>query len=453
MSARPDSADPTTIAAILDSLDEGVLTLADDGTILDINRAACEMLEVEPAAVLDHTCMAVLGEQVCSQASRVRQSIADRCPIDGLEAEITTARGNHKVVQVRTRVLRERDGSARGGLILFRDLTALVRLRADLAGRYSLHDIIGKSKPMQAVFELIEQVADSDASVLLEGETGTGKELAARAIHALSARSAGPFVPVNCSALPESLLESELFGHVRGAFTGAQRDKAGRFERASGGTIFLDEIGEISPAIQVKLLRVLQERVIEPVGGEATRPVDLRVIAATNRDLQALVQEGTFRQDLYYRLRVIPITLPPLRARRDDVPLLVEHIIQRLRTQTGRPIERIDPDALAALLDYPWPGNVRELENVLEYAFVKARGASIAREHLPPELLGQPAIPPDAPSSRIAPPGPHRPTADRETIRATLRATGNNIARTARQLNMSRTTLYKRLREFGMTST
>ncbi len=437
--------------AILDSLDEGVVTLSDAGNVVGINRAACEILEVDRSDALERGCLYLMGEEVCAQGSVVRQSIADRKPIQHLEADVHTRSGQQKVLDVRTRILRDDAGSAHGGLILFRDVSELVQLRRDLQQRYRLHNVIGKSKAMREVFTLVEQVADADATVLIEGETGTGKELVARAIHHLSPRAAGPFVAINCSALPESLLESELFGHVKGAFTGATRDKIGRFEAAAGGTIFLDEIGDVSHAIQVKLLRVLQERTIERVGAETSTPVDIRVISATNHPLAELVQRGSFRQDLLYRLRVVPIQLPPLRARRADILLLAQHFIEHFRSTTGWQIDGLDAKASTLLVDHTWPGNVRELENAIEYAFVKARQGAIGRTHLPPEITEQVtaiALHPHAAGT----PGPSkRERLSRESVSKELTETGWNISKAARRLGVSRTTLYKRITEYGLT--
>lgn len=259
-------------------------------------------------------------------------------------------------------------------------------LRAEMGG--GLEEMVGTSASMQAVFEKIRKVAPSDSTVLLLGESGTGKELAARAVHQLSRRAEGPFIPVNCGALAETLLESELFGHEKGAFTGALRQKLGRFELADGGSIFLDEIGDLSAGLQVKLLRVLQEHAIERVGGEETIAIDVRVIAATNQDLERKVREGTFRQDLFYRLHIVPIRMPPLRERAGDIPALVEHFLRKLSRRTGKEIGRVHPEALAALQSYRWPGNVRELENVLEQAMVFCPGDVLEARDLPTNVLG-----------------------------------------------------------------
>ncbi len=441
------------LEAILDTLAEGIVTVTDQGQVMGINRAACEILEVDRKAAMGTSCQTLFGEQFCGQAGTVRESLRCGQPVENVHARLRTPAGRERVLNLRTSVLRQSPDGPQASAVVFRDVTELVHLREDLARRYQLHNLVGKSKPMQEIFRLVEEVADSEASVLLEGESGTGKELVARAIHHLSPRSDGPLVAVNCSALAEGVLESELFGHVEGSFTGASRDKRGRFEAAAGGTIFLDEIGDLAPAIQVKLLRVLQERTVERVGSEEPIAVDIRVIAATHRPLAEMVADDRFRQDLYYRLRVVPIQLPPLRARRDDVPLLARHFIDRFREETGRPIEGFDPGALALLLDYPWPGNVRELENAVEYAFVKCRGGNITADHLPPELTGRAAIARPFPATEMPAAGEVLPPRGRATplaIRQALEATGWNIARAARHLGISRTTLYKRITELRL---
>ncbi len=269
-------------------------------------------------------------------------------------------------------------------VLVLHDVTELEAIRDQLRNRRGIHGIIGRHRTMQEIYELVEQLADSDATVLVLGESGTGKELVASAIHHSSHRRAGSFAKVNCAALSESLLESELFGHVKGAFTGALRDKVGRFELAQAGTIFLDEIGDVSLAVQVKLLRVLQERQIERVG--SSEPVDCRVIAATNQGLIRSIAEERFRSDLFYRLNVMPIEVPPLRQRREDVPLLVDYFVELFRARTGRKIHDVDDAALQLLTDYPWPGNVRELENAIEHAFIRCRGEVILARCLPPHL-------------------------------------------------------------------
>ncbi len=438
------------LEAILDGLVEGIVTLDDTGAILGINRAACEILETERPAALETKCCDLLGRQLCQSAAGIRQSIRSGEPIRDVQVPVQTNSGKRKVLQFQTTMLPPRAGRPRSSVLLFRDVTEVVSLRENLERRYRLHNLVGKSKPMQEIFELVTEVADSDATVLIEGESGTGKELVARAVHHLGPRSAGPYVAVNCSALAEGVLESELFGHVQGAFTGATRDKRGRFEAAAGGTIFLDEVGDVAPAIQVKLLRVLQQRVIERVGSDEPVPVDIRVIAATNRPLAEMVAEGSFRRDFYYRLRVVPIHLPPLRARRDDLPLLAQHFVERFREETGRNVEGLDPEATALLLDYPWPGNVRELENAIEYAFVKVRGGLIGPEHLPPELRNPFAAMPAASCEDDLPSIERRGVPDEDTIRHELHQAGWNIARAARHLRISRTTLYKRISELGI---
>lgn len=260
-------------------------------------------------------------------------------------------------------------------------------LRRD-AGHLDDFDIVGESEAMRDVFKMVEKVAPTDSTVYIYGESGTGKELVARAIHEASGRKNGPFIRVNCSALAETLLESELFGHEKGAFTGAHKRRLGRFELADGGTIFLDEIGDISPSIQLKLLRVLQERAFERVGGEETVEVDVRVITATNKDIKEQVAEGAFREDLFYRLHIIPITLPALRERPSDIDLLVEHFIDKLASRTRSEVDGVAADAMGALRSYKWPGNVRELENVIEHALVFAEGDKIRLADLPPAITG-----------------------------------------------------------------
>ncbi|MEJ2110346.1 MAG: sigma-54 dependent transcriptional regulator, partial [Acidobacteriota bacterium] len=323
-----------------------------------------------------------------------------------------------------------------GALVIFRDMTEIVQLRNQLEKSRGFCGMIGHHESMLEVFDTIRELADINVPILIQGESGTGKEMVATALHQLSKRSEGPFVPVNCGALPEGTLESELFGHVKGAFTGAIHDRKGRFALAEGGTIFLDEIGEISPSTQVKLLRVIQEKTYMPVGGEKSVRADVRVICATNNDLKQLTRQGLFRSDLYYRLAVMPINLPPLKKRGRDISLLARFFLEKYSADTGKNIREISSDAIKLLNHYNWPGNVRELANAIQYAMVKCRTDLLNVEHLPPEIRDY-SIP-----SGISKAG--RPTKlDLGTVREALKDTGGNRSEAAKLLDVSRTTLYR----------
>ena len=318
-------------------------------------------------------------------------------------------------------------------------------LREQLNVKFGMESMVGEAAPMLEVFETVRQVAPSRATVLIEGESGTGKELVAHAIHRLSTRNHGPFVAVHCAALSETLLESELFGHERGAFTGATERRRGRFEAADGGTLFLDEIGEINPAIQVKLLRVLEERSFERVGGQETIETDVRVIGATNRDLRKLVAEGSFREDLYYRLYVVSIRIPPLRERPADIPLLANHYIRVYNEENGRQVEGLTPDALDLLVGYPWPGNVRELRNVIERMVVMGRGNRLTVRDLPVNVREAST----GAAGRI-PTGLSLEETEKQMIVRALKASEGNRTRAAEQLGISRRTLHRKLNEYGL---
>jgi two-component system, NtrC family, response regulator HydG len=319
-------------------------------------------------------------------------------------------------------------------------------LRRELEGRYRFENLLGRSPGMQAVFALIRQAAPGDANVLIIGESGTGKELVAKAIHYNSPRADRPFVPINCAAVPASLLESELFGHVKGAFTGALRSRRGLLREAEGGTLLLDEIGDMAPELQAKLLRVIEDRFVRPVGSDESVPVDLRLVAATNKDLAARIHEGTFREDLYYRLAVIPIQLPPLRDRREDIPLLADHFLRRAGTAAAREIQGFTPEAMAALLRHPWPGNVRELENVVERAVTLMAGDQVS-----PEALLLDASPAPAPGALLAQ-AARRPTIEEltaEYVALVLREVGGDKAKAADILGISKRTLYRWEKQLG----
>ncbi len=364
------------------------------------------------------------------------------------------ARGKQKQLRVIARPLEMEPGKY-GVVALVRDETEVSRLRTRLSGQKTFHHMVGVSPAIREVFGMIESVSHSDYPVLITGDSGTGKELVAAAIHRESGRRGGPFVPVNCGALPENILESELFGHVRGAFTGAIRDKKGRFELAGSGTLFLDEVGELSPPVQIKLLRVLQEKVIERVGGEKPIPVDVRIISATNRDLREMVGQGSFREDLFYRLCVVPMALPPLRERREDIAPLVVHFLERISRETGREFLQVDDGALECLLNHHWPGNVRELINALQFAAVRSTGEILRPEHLPPEVRFRPTtarstqpVPLTGPGE--GPPVSFPPTPRGQRVKLTmamveqaLGETGGNKVRAARLLGVGRATLYR----------
>jgi two-component system response regulator HydG len=358
-------------------------------------------------------------------------------------------------------VLEDADGQITGLVETITDLRPLKYLEQQIAELdhaavpvRRMGRLVGKSHRMQTIYERIHLAANAQATVLILGETGTGKELVAEAIHFASARKHGPFVKVNCSALSENLLESELFGHVEGAFTGAIRDKVGRFEAADRGTILLDEIGDISPLIQLKLLRVLQEREIEPVGSSKTRKVDVRIIAATNKDMRRLVREGQFREDLYYRLRVFQIDMPALHEHKEDIPLLADAFMQRFNTETGKSIQTLSNEVRHCFMDYCWPGNVRELENAIEHAYVTCQSDEIGLFDLPSELrkmelrAAECLRDPEGPHVAVSPTSTGAQT--RERLLAALKTCGWNKAEVARRLGLNRATVWRKMKQWGI---
>jgi len=332
-----------------------------------------------------------------------------------------------------------------GGAETFRDLSEVEALRRELAGRYRIGDIVSRSPLMDRLFKVLPAIAASPSTVLILGETGTGKELVARTIHALSPRRAAPFVAVNCGALPDTLLESELFGYKAGAFTGANRDKPGRVALAKGGTLLLDEIGDISPAMQIRLLRVLQDHTYEPLGATRTAKVDARIIAATNQNLEAAKQNGTFREDLYYRINVVRLELPPLRDRREDIPILVDHFIAHFNRLQQKSIQSIGAEALSLLMAYDWPGNVRELENAIERAFILCTEGCIEISHLPEELTAGRVLPPVSADIKTL----HR-LIDAQSIQTALEQNNYNRLAAAKALGIHKTTLFRRLKRMGI---
>jgi PAS domain S-box-containing protein len=438
----PQAATPTE--AILESISDGVFTVDSAWRITSFNRAAEQITGIAREDAIGSTCADVFRSSMCGEDCALRLTLADGRPIIGRSAYIVDADGERIPISVSTAVLRDGEGRVVGGAETFRDLSEVEALRDELAGRFHVGDLSSRSPLMQRVFEALPAVAASPGTVLLLGETGTGKELVARTVHALGPRSAGPFVAVNCGALPDTLLESELFGYKAGAFTGAQRDKPGRFAAARGGTLFLDEIGEISPALQVRLLRVLQERSFEPLGSNRPERTDARVIVATNRDLEQEVREGRFREDLYYRINVLRVELPPLRRRREDIPLLVQEFVARGNRLQHRAVPGIAPEALSLLMAHEWPGNIRELGNVVERAFVGCGDGPIGMAHLPAELTARSAA-----AAGLGVRTAHE-ILDAEAIRAALaRHDGNRLA-AAKELGIHKTTFFRRVRKLGL---
>lgn len=429
--------------SILDSLSEGVFTVDNDWKISSFNRSAEEITGISRQDALGQLCSDVLHSTLCERRCPIRQALAEGKPVKDIRCDFVDIEGERIPISVSSAALVDDAGRIIGGVETFRDLSELEALRNALHRQYP---ITSRSPAMRQVLDLVPVLAGNPTSVLIFGETGTGKEVIARAIHDQGPRADKPFIAINCGALPENLLESELFGYKRGAFTGADRDKPGRFALAGDGTLFLDEIGEISAAMQVRLLRVLQEREFEPLGGTKTEPFKARVIAASHRDLHRMVDEGRFRQDLYYRLVVLRLDLPPLRERREDIPALAAQLLIRANARMERNIVGISPDAMEALQRHDWPGNIRQLENVIERAVVLCREAWITPACLPPELL--------APQPEPHPPGSTAAEARRQgeagAILAALRDNGFNRKTTASRLGMHPTTLYRKIKAWKL---
>ncbi|RJP71203.1 MAG: PAS domain S-box protein [Candidatus Abyssobacteria bacterium SURF_17] len=446
---------PPLLEVICDTMADGLFTVDLDGTITFWNKGAERITGYTAEDVIGKNCDILEGDNCLGTdcVDGIRScGLYEKGEVKNNECTIRTKDGHHVTLLKNARVLKDKHGNIIGGVENLTDITNLKRaeeevrlLRRELRERHEFEGIIGKDAHMQEVYNLIEDVAPTTASVLILGESGTGKELVARALHFKSLRADGPFVKVNCAALAENLLESELFGHVRGAFTGAIRDKIGRFELAHGGTLFLDEIGDISPNVQVKLLRALHEKVIERVGDIKPLLVDVRIIAATHQDLRQLMKEGIFRDDLYYRLKVVSLFLPPLRERKDDIPLLTEHFIKKFRRHTGKSVSGIHPDALRTLMSYSWPGNVRELENAIEHAFVLGKTKTITPDLLPIEISPCPvchASEASIPSNAGA--------ITEEKLQTALAKAGWNKAKAARSLGVTRTTVWRNIKKYGL---
>ncbi len=436
---------PTPTETILESISDGVFTVDPDWRITSFNRAAEEITGVPRSEALGRRCSEVFRSSMCGADCALQQTLKTDKPIIGKSGFIIDAEGERRPISVSTAVLRDADGRVIGGAETFRDLSEVEALRRELEGRFRVGDLVSRSPLMQRVFEVLPAIAVSPSTVLILGETGTGKELVARTLHDLSLRRKGPFVAVNCGALPDTLLESELFGYKAGAFTGAQRDKPGRFAMARGGTLFLDEIGEISPALQVRLLRVLQERTYEPLGAARSEPADARILVATNRNLTELTRRGAFREDLYYRVNVVRVELPPLRRRKEDIPFLVEEFIRRFNRLHRKSIEGIGTEALSLLMAHDWPGNVRELENVIERAFILCSGKAIEIAHLPEELTVRRDSSPASSGIQSA-----HDLLDARCLQLALERNDFNRSAAARELGIHKSTFFRKIKRLGI---
>ena len=430
---------------ILDSIADGVFTVDREWRITSFNRAAEQITGISQEDAVGQRCCDVFRASICETQCALKQTLSTGRPIVAKPIYIVDVEGRRIPISVSTAILKDREGNVIGGVETFRDLSTVDELRKQLHQKYTFADIIGRSPAILRLFDVLPQLAESNSTVLIEGPSGTGKELFARAIHNLSPRKDGKFLAVNCGALPDSLLESELFGYKAGAFTDARQDKPGRFALADGGTIFLDEIGDVSPAMQAKLLRVLQERVFEPLGSVESVHVDLRVIAATHRDLAALVRKGTFREDLYYRINIVRLELPPLSDRREDVPLLVEHFIAKFNRLQDRHISGVSEETSAILLEHDYPGNVRELENIIEHAFVLCRGEWIEPRHLPPALRQHAALEPQPDRARLT-----LKDLEKMHIAEAIRRHGGNRTAAAKQLGINPSTLFRKIKALGI---
>ena len=433
---------------ILDSIADGVFTVDRNWHITSFNRAAEEITGWSKNDAMGKSCSEIFHSSICGKNCAIAESLYSGAPVANRSITIQNHQGDRIPISISAAPLTDPDGNIIGGVETFRDLTTITSLRKQLSQKYTFDEIISKAVSMQRLFKIMPEIARSPSTALILGESGTGKELVARALYNASERSDKPFIIVNCGALPETLLESELFGYKAGAFTDARKDKKGRFAAAEGGTLFLDEIGEIPGSVQVKLLRVLQEKVYEPLGSNTPVKADVRIITATNRDLQAQVNKGEFREDLFYRLNVVKINLPPLRERKEDIPLLVDHFVKKYSAQQGKDIVGISAPALSILMRYDYPGNIRELENIIEYSFILCEGGYIQPEHLP-EPFAPGSIEEGAASSTGN--GPQSlEQVEHQAVEMALERNKWKKMATCRELGISKDTLRRKIKKYGI---
>jgi len=431
---------------VLDSIADGVFTVDKNWNVTSFNLAAMRITGISKKEAIGRNCRDIFHASICTQNCALRRSISTGNEIIDQKIDIINSDGQKIPVSITTAVLRNKEGEVIGGVETFRDLSYIEDLKKEIKANYTFEDIISKNKKILEIFDILPDIAESDSTVLIEGKSGTGKELFARAIHNLSHRKSEPFIAVNSSALPESLLESELFGYVKGAFTNAVKDKPGRFAMAKGGTMLLDEIGDMPKALQVKLLRVLQEKEYEPLGSVKSQKADVRIIASTNKNISLEVEAGNFREDLYYRLNIIRIVLPELKERREDIPLLVEHFIDKMSVRMGKDIRVISDDVMDFFMRYDFPGNVRELENIIEHSIILCRDGIITKEHLPGELIKkvQPKEKGSLPLKESL-----KETEKQMIIKYLTRFNGSRV-KTAQALKMTKVTLWRKMKVYDL---
>lgn len=439
------TADSQISTSILESISDGVFTVDKDWKITYFNKAAETITGVSKKQAIGRMCCEVFRSSKCESRCALRETLKTGEPVIDRACFIVNSNGEKIPITISTAVLYDENGDVIGGAETFRDISEVEALKKELSGRILVGDLKSFSLEMQKVNEMIRAVSKSSSPVLICGETGTGKEVAARAVHDQGSGGDRPFVAVNCGAFPETLLESELFGYKKGAFTGADKDKLGWMSVAKGGTLLLDEIGEISKALQVKLLRVLQEYTFQPLGSTETEKLDARLIFATNRNLRKMVEEGSFRQDFFYRINIIEIEIPPLRKRLSDIPFLVESFIDKFNFRQKKKIKKISRSALSVLSAYDFPGNIRELENIIERAFILCDSNTIGLEHLPSELAG--IAEPQKTSGSIK---DLRKEAEKKLIIEALKKNNFNKAATARDLKIHKATLFRKIKSLGI---
>ena len=438
---------PSTTHTILESISDGVFTVDHSWRITSFNRAAETITGIDRTEAIGRYCWEVFRSNMCEGDCALKRTMKESKAYVSSSTSIINSRKERIPISVSTALLRDDDGTILGGVETFRDHTLVEELRQELNGTFEFCNMASRSKKMQELFRILERVAISGSTVLISGETGTGKELLARAIHHLSSRQAEKFIPINCGALPDNLLESELFGYQKGAFTDAGKSKPGLFTAAQNGTILLDEIGETSQAFQIKLLRLLESGEYTPLGSTEVLTSNARIIAATHRNLANMVEHSRFRQDLFYRINVVSLELPPLRERLEDVPLLAERFIERMNRVTGKRISGLAPSSMERLLTHTFPGNIRELENIIEHGFILCTNGLIALDHLPAYLRNrpQPVVAPGSIQSAQA-------AGEKEMILSALEQTGNNKRAAAALLGIHKSTLFRKIKKHNITS-